>query len=308
MRQILKLTASFTLTILAAAFLILATPVANAQVTPPAPNFISDSLVCDSLNSQTLVNFSLENVDPGETIQIWSVPFGEIVTSVVGPGPHSINFTATNDTFLVAWRTNLNSADTLIVHPCFSGNPFPVQWGYFEAKQFNNKGNTLNWTTLTEQNVSHFVVSRKIDDGEWVILASGIPATGNSTDTKRYHYTDNQAWEYGQGEYYYKVGQLDVNGKDTSWTHVEQVNFDPGKVTMVPYPNPCQNELSIDITGNNVEVWTYSFIDGTGRTIQEGRLENVVSTQIQTANFASGLYFLKVVVGNDIFNSRIVVR
>jgi hypothetical protein len=305
MKYLFQKTESLVLTL--TTILILMASVVNAQVTPPGPNFISDTLVCDSLNSQTLVNFSLENVDPGETIQIWSVPIGEIITSVVGPGPHSVNFNATQDTFLIAWRTNLNSADTLIVHPCFSGNPFPVQWGYFEAKQFNNKGNTLNWSTLTEQNVSHFIVSRKIDDGDWIILASDIPATGNSTDTKRYHYTDNQAWEYGQGEYYYKVGEVDFNGSDTVWTHVEQVSFDPGKVTMVPYPNPCSEVLNIAMTGD-IESWTYYLTDGSGRTILSGKVEGTLSTEVITQDLASGLYFLRVLAGNDIFFHRIVIR
>ncbi len=69
------------------------------------------------------------------------------------------------------------------------GVAVPVAFGDFSATAAN-KQVSLNWTTQTEENTSHFSVNKSTDGIHFIKLAD-IPAAGNSNSLRSYSYSDD---------------------------------------------------------------------------------------------------------------------
>jgi hypothetical protein len=104
-------------------------------------------------------------------------------------------------------------------------------------------------------------------------------------------YNQNEIWvsSFGNGM---KVGSLSSTGI---------VDFSTGKEEFSIYPNPAHNSFSISV---NCEIRLY---DSIGREVMaKNNVE--AGTSINISEFASGLYFIKVLSGKSVFTQKLLIE
>ncbi len=171
--------------------------------------------------------------------------------------------------------------------------PLPLSWGLIYAYR-ESQVVKINWTTLQEENVSHFSVEKSTDAINWTTVIDNFPAR-NSPGTSQYIATDN---EYNQLGTFYRVKQTDKDGRFT-YSKIVTVVAEAGRPVAV-YPNPVINAFYINnissglikqvrlynVAGLLVKTWTslppsYNIQDLPGGIYQlrilfkDGRNENV---------------------------------
>jgi hypothetical protein len=172
--------------------------------------------------------------------------------------------------------------------------PLPVNMVSFTGKKVAATS-VLNWTTMTEQNNSHFVVERSKDGKSFSRLSDNIAskaANGNSNEALNYTYTDATPY---QGHNYYRLQQNDIDGK-ASYSKVVDIYF--GNETLVTmYPNPVNSNLHVDINTPKATVATMKIMDATGRTVKVVEMqlqEGNNTTQVDMQGLADGVYMINI--------------
>jgi hypothetical protein len=172
--------------------------------------------------------------------------------------------------------------------------PLPVNMVSFTGKKVEATS-VLNWTTMTEQNNSHFVVERSKDGKSFSRLSDNIAskaANGNSNEALNYTYTDATPY---QGHNYYRLQQNDIDGK-ASYSKVVDIYF--GNETLVTmYPNPVNSNLHVDINTPKATVATMKIMDATGRTVKVVEMqlqEGNNTTQVDMQGLADGVYMINI--------------
>lgn len=164
--------------------------------------------------------------------------------------------------------------------------PLPVAWGEFKALAQGSKV-LLDWTTLMEENTSHFVIEHSTTGNTFTPVAN-VEARGNSTYEANYKYTFASP-DLTKANYF-RIKQVDLDGKST-YSVTRSVKFDKGQVVAIQaYPNPVKDVLTLNIQRENIQVL---LADQTGKTIQ--RL-NVQPGQhsINMQSLPTGIYQLAV--------------
>ena len=77
-----------------------------------------------------------------------------------------------------------------------------------------------------------------------------------------------------------------------------------GETEMKIFPNPAQNNFTIEFPKNNFDV---IISDVTGRKIFE-KNSCREKTKINCSNFSDGIYFLKMSVGEKLFVRKIIIE
>ncbi|MFT3705009.1 MAG: T9SS type A sorting domain-containing protein [Agriterribacter sp.] len=117
----------------------------------------------------------------------------------------------------------------------------PVIFSDFTVKAKDCKA-ALQWKTSIEQNNSYFKVERSSDGIKFTTIGQ-VSAVGNSTTTQTYDYTDESPLS---GVNYYRITQVDLDGKYTSTTIKSvQIKCEEAENILKAYPNPAGNQLFI---------------------------------------------------------------
>ena len=87
--------------------------------------------------------------------------------------------------------------------------------------QLTNQQVAITWMTQGETDLDLFIVQRSLDGKQWEQLIA-IAAAGNTEHQQIYQTTDSTPYE---GTSYYRVGQLDYDGRER-YTEVVEVNYE----------------------------------------------------------------------------------
>jgi hypothetical protein len=79
------------------------------------------------------------------------------------------------------------------------------------------------------------------------------------------------------------------------------------EVSFRVYPNPFREEATIDF-GYTVNEATISIVDIYGKLIEQHEVINANSFIITNKNKASGVYFMKMEIGNKLYNTKIIIK
>ncbi len=194
----------------------------------------------------------------------------------ISTATHTSNIATSNDNNTVwpgAGRAyTINGTSTL-----------PVTLTNFTAT-CNNKNTLLEWTTGSEENNSHFIVERSNNAQTWKAVAQ-IKGAGSSTAQQTYRYSE----ESTGAKQYYRLRQVDYNGKETI-SSVVTVQCSPAAVSVVRvYPNPVQDIMHV--TGIT-EKTSFHLMNTYGQVVKQGLLTQQVTT-VNVSALPSGLYYLK---------------
>jgi Concanavalin A-like lectin/glucanases superfamily/Secretion system C-terminal sorting domain len=140
------------------------------------------------------------------------------------------------------------------------------------AHEVNNKGFQIETAPLTPQG------------GEWRVL--GFVAAQLSKGTLRNYEFLDVAPPLGAGGAYYRLRQIDNDGKETLSKVVSVSMKSKGKLAV--YPNPVSHHLTLDIESNDAT--DYQILNLLGKQVLYGK----TMQQIDVSVLPQGAYFLKV--------------
>ena len=150
--------------------------------------------------------------------------------------------------------------------------PLPVTLTTFNAERMGADA-LITWETASEFNSKGFEVQVSTDGQQFRTLGSVASATANSTKKTNYRYVDTEANKVGTR--YYRLRQIDVNGKD-AFFNPRTVLF-TGKAlatAMVAYPNPINgSELRLVLQSVVAGKGQLRITDMTGRVIRQESIE-----------------------------------
>ncbi len=155
---------------------------------------------------------------------------------------------------------------------------------------------SLKWMTLSEQNTSHFILERSIDNLNYTVIAGNIPAAGESISRTDYSSNDNIEALRGASVIYYRVRLVDIDGH-FKYSNVAAVRL-TGASFVSAWPNPFQSTISVNIYSVGSSVVAIRLNDANGRTVmtRTERISNGMN-QLNIPNLQhlpSGTYMLEI--------------
>ncbi len=174
------------------------------------------------------------------------------------------------------------------------GTTLPVTLLKFSGKLVKEDG-LLQWSTASEYNSSHFVLERSID-GRRFLPAATIQAVGNSNFTTHYSYTDSNLTKLGAPNIYYRLQQVDKNGRMVvSSIIMLSIN---NKLLITATPNPIDNNLNLTIIAASGTRAQVSVINEAGKLILNDRSKTInagtSNISYPASSWAAGIYFVKI--------------
>lgn len=187
----------------------------------------------------------------------------------------------------------------------FSGNyTLPVQWLDFTVDCKYDKA-ILQWSTATELNNSNFEIERSIDNENFLYRGT-VKGNGTTTAIKEYSFEDNIDEFMGAPIIYYRLKQIDFNGK-SEYSKVVAVNTKRDKSCAV-FPNPVTNLLTISLNEIHSEK---SLVVQILNTLGVVIATDIVPAGIKTlthdfSGFVPGIYSVVVSEGSNIITRKAI--
>ncbi len=185
----------------------------------------------------------------------------------------------------------------------------PVEWLSIEAEHMGEY-NRVKWSTASEQNASHYAVERRYETEQDYVQVGKVAANGTTSDVNDYSSDDYDIAE--DGVYYYRVKQVDVDGK-YDYSEVVSVNVvRVGDDKIELYPNPTVDMVNIDVTLSRTSTIRVSIWDAEGKLVRADVLDKELSAgfhnnQVDISYLVNGVYTVKVNIGTKVTNKRLIV-
>ena len=225
-----------------------------------------------------------------------SDPTGTTYTVLNSPSGITGTFAATN--FSPTIGNLVVNATTATVQKI---STLPLTWGDFNALALANNAVSLKWTTLQEENTSHFVVEYSTDGSNFTSIGT-VPAAGNTTQTTAYSYVQTNPSLHGTD--YYRLQEVDLDGK-INYSSIRAVSFRNGQVVKVlAIPNPVHDLLQLNVQGDGMHAL---FVDALGRTIHTWILQNGYQ-QMNVSDAPAGEYQLIIYQNNQKIDAQHIIK
>jgi len=182
-------------------------------------------------------------------------------------------------------------------------SPLPLILVRFGAL-YQNGGVLLQWSTASEQNVSHFEVQKGIDGTVFSSIGT-VKAVGNSQSLNSYDLTDPQP---GTGKVYYRLRMVDLDGS-ARYSQVVLVTISPLTISSVS-PNPFTDAIYIKIQIGQARPLRIELLDAAGRQVRSMLIDGQKgSNTIQfdhLGRLANGLYLLRLRTGDQEIRQKMI--
>lgn len=161
----------------------------------------------------------------------------------------------------------------------------------------------INWVTESEKNNYGFIIQRKFTAQDWQDLGF-VKSAGNSSRQNDYTFVDNLDTTTFQGEIFYRLGQIDLNGNTHYLKEIStNVNLFPQNYTLFyNYPNPFNPSTIIKYELPADSRVTLKIYNITGQLIKV--LVNYIQTAgahkivFNGAGLPSGIYFDEIIAAS----------
>lgn len=161
----------------------------------------------------------------------------------------------------------------------------PVDWLVFEASVNNGHNARLYWQTASEADNKGFEVEMSVDAGAHF---RSLGFVADETD-RTYDFT---VTDLAEGDYYFRLRQVDWNGT-ISYSPIRAVRIGGQQATFSIFPNPAQNELTVQMPADGRANAKLDIINQIGQVL---RSLSVADGQellpIDIADLPSGVYVL----------------
>ncbi len=187
----------------------------------------------------------------------------------------------------------------------WKGAPLPVTLSDFTVSKRGNSS-VLNWKTSSELNNKGFAVERSANGADWVQLQF-VNSNGNSNTTKQYSIVDNSPL---QGTNYYRLKQIDFDGKLTYSSTVTVKFSGTGVVGFSFYPNPAKNKITVSLETIESKTASLQLINTDGKAVRNVVLNKQLSNTnvlMDVSNVSKGVYILILRDGDFVKTSKVII-
>lgn len=209
------------------------------------------------------------------------------VVTIKGSGKVTIKATSAGNAYFDP------AAPVTITFMIAVASPLPLQLLTFSGA-VDTKDVLLTWSTVNEQNLSHFIAERSANGSDFTAIGK-VYATGNSTDRKDYNFKDENVNLVAGSKVYYRLRIVDKDGKyEISNTVFLTINQD-GDV--VVYPNPSQRVITLlfnKVPEKDVQV---KLLDMNGKLLMFKKAARLQRQEIYLPAVANGTY--RMVIWSD---------
>jgi hypothetical protein len=196
----------------------------------------------------------------------------------------------------VAYTCTVSSfSQFMLVSPAFT---LPVRLVQFNAKPVD-KHIALSWLTADEKENKGFWMERSTNSKDFQVIGW----MGSNTT---FQYTFNDVMVQPGSVYYYRLKQVDNNGK-TAYSDVRQAKLESAGISLQVAPNPVQNVLQIWIKGSN-GLASLQLLDANGRTVGvwNGVQALYAPLQLPVGHLPKGIYTLRLVLPEGVYNQKVL--
>ncbi len=154
-------------------------------------------------------------------------------------------------------------------------------------------GNLLKWTTASEENNEHFRLMRSINGIDFEEIAK-INGADNSNITLNYDYLDRDT---PQGLTYYRLDQVDFDGKETSSEIITLDRKSSENQDIVLWPNPTTDFINVQyhcVNAISSQISIYNTQGQLVKVIEKDSQQGLNYLNILTDAFTNGLYFVEI--------------
>jgi hypothetical protein len=182
------------------------------------------------------------------------------------------------DAFIGEWYGNINFYKNV-------PSALPVELTTFTGEATKN-GNFLKWTTAAEENNAGFEI-QKSTDGRTFEKIAFVEGSGTTVEQQHYEFLDTKNLS-GLNTEYYRLKQMDFNGKFEYSNIVSISNNKAATAEMSFYPNPVKDLLTIE-NGEGTAI----IYNALGQPLQQFEITNT-KYFLNTNELPKGIYTLQV--------------
>lgn len=203
---------------------------------------------------------------------------------------------------------NMSYTGTLASSATVGGILLPVNWLSFNViKQGDNA--LLNWSIANENANRHYELQRSSNGSVYTTIAIvNRSANGNTS----YQYTDIGINHTGSKILYYRIKQVDVDGK-YSYSDIRFITLDKTAIEVTVFPNPVTTGFYVSIPFENRDnsKVKLNLIGTNGQFIASNTI-----TTLQSANYyfdikdqflAGGNYYLQIIYQEKILATKKII-
>ena len=255
-------------------------PFANSPICPPPglPTRCSYSLLGGNTGMDYVALDNTETALGDKWVNDLTVIAGQIYIMYIS------NYSQSGLAFNLNWNlTNGASLDCTVL---------PVELTDFQANALATHVD-LQWATASELNNDHFLIERSPDGTAFSSIGS-VAGAGTSIQQTDYAHADESPLH---GMNYYRLKQVDINGAFT-YSNTVAVAFGGLFPTGLPYPNPANDAVTIDLYSTFTGMARLRALDATGRVVAEQVHElgiGPASLSLPMPGADAGAYSLKVI-------------
>ncbi|MEP7375153.1 MAG: hypothetical protein ABI675_17270 [Chitinophagaceae bacterium] len=166
----------------------------------------------------------------------------------------------------------------------------PVTWLSINGRN-ENKDNIINWSVASELNNDHFIVEASSDGINYIALGK-IKGAGTTDVEQHYSFVHR---DIAAAIYYYRIKQVDIDGKYTYSKIVKVVADNATKDMITILNNPVQDKLAVSIMVRRPFTGSINIADAAGKIVFSQRpVLNIGNNVLDfgTFNHVAGIYYL----------------
>ncbi len=160
-----------------------------------------------------------------------------------------------------------------------------VEWLSISAEWRGNSAQ-LKWNTSSEINNDYFEIERRHKSEYGFTYIGKVDAVGNSFVTSNYSFENKE--EFESGIYYYRIKQVDLDGKADYSETVSITIYDNDRQINL-YPNPSFGVSNLTLVMSDSKAVDVSIYDGTGKLIRRIPVEQNTLVGIDSEIIIDGL-------------------
>jgi hypothetical protein len=206
----------------------------------------------------------------------------------------SNSFTGNGAAGTVTWNSVSSFSPFTIGSTSAISNPLPIR--FTGIKAFNvTTGNKIEWTNLTEENLSAYEVERSADGTSFTSIITVSPKTNNGQENN-YEVTDAHILS---GTNYYRIKAVQTDGSILYSTIVKVIPGGSESYSISVYPNPITtSSFTVELSNYKSGDYLFKLMDMNGRPVMLKTIHcpgGSVSVSLnRPATLLPGLYILQV--------------
>jgi hypothetical protein len=143
--------------------------------------------------------------------------------------------------------------------------PLPAT-GLSTVATLNDNVATVKWSTLSEQNTSHFIVERSLNNKDFAQVGNQVQAAGTSESKREYQLQDDITAVANNNVIYYRVKLVDIDGK-ISYSNVVAIRLSKA-AQISAWPNPFQTTIVLSVTSDKATSFNIRMMDVSGKLVR----------------------------------------